>query len=94
MTPDQFFTDGRSDFIKREMSRLGCDFGVKDGLEEEIAEFIDNFLAISRADRRRYFVGFFNEVFHEALMRLFGIPRAAARCSQEMHDLAEPIHGG
>lgn len=64
---------------------------MEHGLQEQITEFVDDFLPIPSADRRRDLVGLFDEMFHETLVGLLGIPGTAPGCPEQMHDTAEPV---
>lgn len=94
MTPHQFLADGTGDLVDVEVTRLGGDGRVEKGLEQQIAQLVDERRAIAGTDGGADFVGLLDGVADEAFMGLFGIPRTSAGRPEHVHDLAETFERG
>src|SRR6266516_5317969 len=88
MPAHQFGHDGIADVIDGEpgaIGALGGDPGVKDHLEEHIAEFVPQRVAVSGLQRLECLVGLLDQVARQRAVRLLGVPRTAR---------SERVHGG
>ena len=64
---------------------------MEDHLEQEVTQFIAQFLIILTLDRVSDLIGFLDGVGRDATEILFDIPRAAAlRVAQAPHDIEKP----
>ena len=59
------------------------DVGVEEHLVEHVAELLDHLLAVAGLDGVDELPALLDEVLHEALVRLLGVPRAAAGRAQQ-----------
>ena len=85
----EFVTQRVGDII--DLPRVGGVFGgnacVEEDLQEHVTEFFTQMVAVTRFDRVDGLVGLFEQIFRQRLVRLLGIPRAAASAAQPIHDL-------
>ncbi len=63
--------------------RVRGEVGVEQHLVEHVAELLDHLVAVARLDRVDELPALLDEVLHEALVGLVGVPRAAARRAQQ-----------
>jgi hypothetical protein len=91
MAADEFFTDRGGDLLDVETPRHRGDLGMEEWLQVEVAEFIDQLVAIPATDRRGHLVGFLEEMTDEAFVGLLGIPRTTAGRAKSIHNLNEAL---
>jgi hypothetical protein len=86
MAADHFVVDFADDVVDGEATLFGGDLGVKEDLEEEVAEFFGEFGVVAGVEGVEDFVGFFDEVGAEGGVGLLAVPRAAAGSAEAGHD--------
>ena len=77
--------------IEIEAARFLRDLAVEIHLEQEVAEFLADVGVVAALDGVHCFVGLLDEVRDEGFVGLLGVPRAAARRAQAVHDGAQPL---
>lgn len=90
VTMDELIADRLRDGVEIEPVTLPCDLSVEDDLEENVAEFFDQVRVIPFLDRFDHFIGFFDQVRGEGLVRLFVVPGATSGSAKRGHNRHEP----
>jgi hypothetical protein len=85
MTANHFAVDFRDDVGDVEAAFFVSDLGVKEDLEEEIAEFFGEFGVVGAVESVEDFVGFFDEVGAESGVSLFAVPGTAIGSAEAGH---------
>ncbi len=67
--------------------------GVKDHLQQQVAELLAQMLTVARVQGLEHLIGLLEQVCRQARMRLPGIPRAAAGRAQPVHHGHQILHG-
>jgi hypothetical protein len=83
---DHFVVDFADDVVDGEAALFGGDLGVKENLEEEVAEFFGEFGVIAGVEGIEDFVGFFDQIGAEGGVGLLTVPGAAAGSAEAGHD--------
>ena len=73
---------------------VGGDVGVEEHLVEHVAELLDHLVAVARLDRVDELPALLDEVLQEALVRLVGVPGAAAGRAQQRDGRDELVERG
>ena len=73
--------------------RVRGEVGVEQHLVEHVAELLDHLVAVARLDRVDELPALLDEVLHEALVGLLGVPRAAARRAEQGDGGDELVEG-
>ncbi len=97
VTPDQLGGDGLDHVAEPEHALLARHLGVKDDLEQQVAQFVAKVGEIATLDGIHHLIGFLDGVGRDRREGLFEVPRAAgARRAKRRHDLDEPgdVGGG
>lgn len=94
MAANHFFVDFADDVGDGEAALFLSDLGVKEDLEEEIAEFLGKFGVIRGIEGIEDFVGFFDKIRAKRGVSLFAVPRAAARRTETRHERDELFEEG
>src|SRR5262249_17306541 len=90
--PSHHLVDQLSEQIRhREVALLLGDARVEDDLKQQVAELLAHGRAAAGLDCLQDFVGFLDEKGLERRWGLFAIPRAAARFTESLHDVQEPL---
>ena len=91
MTPDELAGDAGHHVAEIEGTLLLRHAGMKDDLQQQIAELFAQVDEILAQDRIRHLVGFLERVRRDAREVLLEVPRTArARRAQRRHDLQKP----
>src|SRR5688500_2564165 len=93
MPANQFVANGRDDVGDGEMTILDGDLGVKDALEEHVAQFAGQRLGVAAVDGVQHFVALLQKKGSKGLVRLLEVPWAAVPGPQRAHDVSEPREG-
>src|SRR2546425_10868656 len=96
MAADQFVMNLANHVGHREAALFPCNLRMKDYLEQQIAHLFGKLGVVSAFQSFQNFVGLFDEVGSQRLMRLLAIPRASARRAQSglnTNELFEPLTG-
>ena len=80
---DQFPAHAVRHVIQAELPLLSLDIRMENDLGQYIAQFLLQMIGIPFVDGLRSLVRFFEHVAPKALVSLFRIPRATARCTQK-----------
>src|SRR6185503_9372318 len=94
MAPHHLLVNGGRNVIDGELAALFGDLGIKDNLEEQVAEFVPQFMWPSFArglDGFESFVCFFQQHWRERRISLFTIPGAALRGAQTLHEMNQVV---
>ena len=95
MPADHLVGDAARDRVEIEAAVFPRHLGMKDHLEEQIAELVAERHTVALADRFGDLVGLFDGVGRDGLEILFEVPRAAAiRIAQPRHDLQQALDAG
>ena len=78
--------------VNRASSRASC--GVKDNLKENIAQFVPEGIVVFAVDGVQSFIGLFDQIGFEALVRLLPVPGTSVGAAQTGHQLDETIEFG
>ena len=91
MTADEFVADAAGDVVEIEAIAFLCELGVKDNLQEKVAEFFLEIFVVLGLDCGNGFVSFLDKIGDEGIMSLLGVPRTTAGGTKTMHDSAEAV---
>ena len=86
VSPHHFVVNFADHIGDREATFFVSDLSVEQDLKKEVAEFFCEFSVVGGVERVEDFVGFLDEVGPQRGVRLFAIPRAAARGAEASHD--------
>src|SRR3984893_6923683 len=100
MSANELGGDGLDDTAKTKRPRLFRHAGVKDDLQQKVAEFLTQIFARTALDRVGHFVGFFDRERGDRSEGLLDVPRAAVNTiTERRHDVdkatnvARGMHG-
>src|SRR5207244_9391222 len=92
VTANQFGVDMLENISNSKVFFLTCNLGVQVDLEQEIAEFFDEFVHVILFQCLQDFVGLLNKVTSETLVCLLAIQGAAIGLATQAHgDIAERL---
>ncbi len=92
MSAHELVVDRGRDGVEIEPAALFGHAGVKDDLEQQIAQLIPNLLRLAGLDGVRNFVGLLDRVGRDRLEGLLDVPRTAALGTSEPgHDATEAL---
>ena len=86
MAANQFVRDMAGDFLEIKRAPLGRELAVKHDLEQQIAEFLRQFMIVTGLDGIEQLINFLDRVPAQRKMVLLAVPRAALRRAQPRHD--------
>jgi hypothetical protein len=93
MPPDQLCAYSFDNVIEIELTFLLRDLGLKNHLQEKIAELVGVLVGIAGINRVDHLVAFFKEVLLERSHGLLAIPWATARGAHPGHYFQEAVDG-
>jgi hypothetical protein len=93
MSPNELFAGMARGVLEGEGAAIGGEVGVKDDLEQEVAEFFAEVGVIGIADGVNRFAGFLEESGAEGFVGLFAVPRTTFGRAKEADDGAEAGDG-
>ena len=76
MTVNQLLTQGIAHVGDVKFALLVTDFGIKDDVQQHVAQFLADFIVVLAHDSIGKFHGFLDGVGTQALVGLFAVPRA------------------
>ena len=76
MAEDKFLAQSVADVGDVKSALLVADFGIKDNVQQHIAQFLTDFIVVLAHDGVGEFHGFLNGVGAQALVGLLAVPRA------------------
>ena len=85
MAADQFVGDVTRHLVEIERAAFAAQLAMEDDLQQQIAEFLGQFMIIARFDGIDQFVDFFDRMPAQRTMILFPVPGAAVRRAQLGH---------
>jgi hypothetical protein len=89
MSSDQLFRNAAGEIVEGEPLFFRRDLGVKNDLQQKIAEFLAQIGIVARVDGGDDLVRFLEDIRAERPMRLFAIPWTSARPAQQGDDRAQ-----
>jgi len=95
---DQLVGDPAGDLLDGEaVLGLRGDLGVEDHLQQQVAELLPKMILVSVLDRLDQLAGLLDQILHQRLMGLLGVPRAfpaePAHHRDESFELARRVFG-
>src|SRR5207248_2094911 len=84
--PDELLVQTSRDIADIERARLACELRMQRDLKQQIAEFVAQSRQIARVECLECFVCLLEEVWAQALVRLFPIPGTAVRRTEALGD--------
>src|SRR5947207_11573012 len=91
MPPDQFIGDLRDHVVDLELTGFTRDLGVHDHEKQKIAEFFPKMRLVLSVSSFGNFISFLDRRRQKRFVRLFPIPRTAARGAQLGDDVTEAL---
>jgi len=94
MPPDHLVMDGADHLGSGEAALFAGDLGMKNNLQKQVAHLIRKLGVVPAFEGFQNFVGFFDEIGSQRLMRLLAVPRAPVRRAQSGlngHELFKPL---
>ena len=93
MAPNEFLAEAFNDVSNGKGASLARHLGVKDDLQQQIAEFLAKIIVRSGVDGFEDLVGFLDHILLEGSVGLLRVPRASARGTQAVHQRYETGEG-
>ena len=92
VTFDQLLRNAVANIVKGKDALFVFHFGVEYDLQQQIAQLLQKQFLVLLVDGFDDFVGFLDEIFFDALVRLLCVPRTSARRTQKLHDAQKVIY--
>ena len=92
MPGDQLVRDPSGHIVHGEPAGLGCDLGMEEDLEQQVAELLDQVCVAARLDRLDHLEGLLDEVTDERGVGLGRVPGTAG--AKPVHHLGQAVQLG